>query len=138
MPRRLWVVLSVLALVGPLGCDRHTSHDEPAPTTTLAPPATTAIPDTKALESAPASTDPLVDVVAPATIPLPGLDGTPDSSPAAGRLDAPVRVTIFSDYQCPVCRRALEPLKLSRLQTRAAAAKDAAASCPAGNRRRRQ
>jgi predicted DsbA family dithiol-disulfide isomerase len=26
--------------------------------------------------------------------------------------DAPVRVYLFTDYQCPVCRRALEPLKL--------------------------
>jgi protein-disulfide isomerase len=40
------------------------------------------------------------------------LPGAPGPSPAAGRLDAPVRVYVFTDYQCPVCRRALEPLKL--------------------------
>jgi protein-disulfide isomerase len=69
-------------------------------------------PDTKALESAPGSTAPLGDSIAPATVPVSGIDGTPGASPAAGPLDAPVRVYVFTDYQCPVCRRALEPLKL--------------------------
>lgn len=82
------------------------------PTTTTLPLRGQQRPATKALESAPGSTAPLADAIAPAPAPLPGLDGTPNASPAAGRLDAPVRIYVFTDYQCPVCRRALEPLKL--------------------------
>ena len=69
-------------------------------------------PDPKTLESSPASTPALEETVAPATPPVKGIAGKPGPSPAAGRLDAPVRVYVFTDYQCPVCRRAVEPLKL--------------------------
>lgn len=71
-----------------------------------------AAPDPKALENAPASTPPIADTTAPPSAPVAGVAGTPGPSPAAGPLDAPVRVYVFTDYQCPVCRRALEPLKL--------------------------
>ena len=40
-----------------------------------------------------------------------GLSGTPGPSPAVGKEDAPVRVDVFSDFECPVCPRVVEPLK---------------------------
>jgi protein-disulfide isomerase len=97
-------------LVVAAGCERPVAETSATTTTTTPPLRTTT--DAQDLEGLPASTPPLVDVVAPATRPLPDLPGTPNSSPAAGPLDAPVRVYVFTDYQCPVCRRALEPLKL--------------------------
>jgi protein-disulfide isomerase len=84
----------------------------PAPPSTAGAPMSMPGADPRTLESTPASTPALDDVVAPATAPVPDLPGAPGPSPAAGRLDAPVRVYVFTDYQCPVCRRALEPLKL--------------------------
>jgi protein-disulfide isomerase len=108
MVRRWWFALALLVCV--LGCERPAEEPPATPLATLAPP-TTASPDPQALERTPGSTPPLADVVAPATVPRPGLAGPPNSSPAAGRLDAPVRVYVVTDSQCPVCRRALEPLK---------------------------
>ena len=37
--------------------------------------------------------------------------GTTYDSPAMGPNDAKVKVIVYSDFQCPVCRRAVEPLK---------------------------
>jgi len=115
MHGRWRTAVAILALTA--GCERRAA-EPPATTTTVraaavsttAPVRTTT--DTKDLEGMPASTPPLTDVAAPPTRALPRLTGMPNSSPAAGPLDAPVRVYVFTDYQCPVCRRALEPLKL--------------------------
>jgi protein-disulfide isomerase len=41
----------------------------------------------------------------------PDLRGTPGPSPAMGPDSAPVKVFVFSDFQCPVCTRVVEPLK---------------------------
>src|SRR5262245_19284204 len=105
-----WPVVAALCVLG-VGCDPAPSETPPAPTTTIARMGSVRS-DTKALESAPGSTAPLATTIAPAPAALPGLAGAPGPSPAAGSLDAPVRLYVFTDYQCPVCRRALEPLKL--------------------------
>src|SRR5215471_17772480 len=63
------------------------------------------------LEATPGSTPPLEDAVEPASAPLPGIAGVPESSPAYGPATAPVYVYVFSDFQCPVCRRIVEPVK---------------------------
>lgn len=72
-------------------------------------------PDDKTLERSPGLTPvlPLVKVPTPAVVA--GLAGAPGESPAMGPLgengDPLVKVFVFSDFQCPVCRRAVEPLK---------------------------
>lgn len=54
-----------------------------------------------------------VDVPAPAK--HPDIEGTPGMSPAMGPNDAPIKIYLWSDFQCPNCMRAVEPLKyLSR------------------------
>jgi len=64
-----------------------------------------------ALEQAPGNTPALADATEPAPAPVEGIEGTPGPSPAFGPAGAPVRVFVFTDFQCPVCRRAVEPLK---------------------------
>ena len=107
-----WCAAAALCVAAAVGCDPAPPAPPPASTSTTLARSDTPRPDTKALESAPGSTPPLAAAVAPASAPLPGLAGAPGPSPAAGPLNAPVRVYVFTDYQCPVCRRALEPLKL--------------------------
>jgi len=113
-------MVTVIALVA---CDRPGTQNEPAPPTstvptTIAPASTLPSPqalsadEMKALEGSPASTPPLVDAIAPPTVAVDGLEGVPGPSPAFGPPDAAVRVYVFTDFQCPVCRRTVEPLKL--------------------------
>jgi protein-disulfide isomerase len=64
-----------------------------------------------ALERTPGSTPPLAQAVEPAPAPFAGLGGTPGPSPAYGPEEARVRIYLFTDFQCPVCPRAVEPLK---------------------------
>ena len=40
------------------------------------------------------------------------LEGTPGVLPGHGPDSAKVKVFVFSDFQCPVCRRVVEPVKL--------------------------
>ncbi|MGE5716723.1 MAG: DsbA family protein [Acidobacteriota bacterium] len=64
-----------------------------------------------ALERTPGSTPPLAQAVEPAPAPVAGLGGTPDASPAYGPEEAPVRIYLFTDFECPVCPRVVEPIK---------------------------
>jgi protein-disulfide isomerase len=106
-----WRTVALAAWVLALACDEMPGTPAASAAETVAQMSMPA-PDPKTLESSPASTPALEETVAPATPPVKGIAGKPGPSPAAGRLDAPVRVYVFTDYQCPVCRRAVEPLKL--------------------------
>jgi protein-disulfide isomerase len=64
-----------------------------------------------ALERTPGKTPSLAQSIEPATLPVARIGGTPGTSPAYGREDAPVRIFLFTDFQCPVCPRVVEPIK---------------------------
>lgn len=89
------------------------AQPDPAPAPTPSLESTPSEPDDKTLERTPGLTPtlPLVRSAAPKA--HKDLAGTPGESPAMGASDAEalVRVFVFSDFQCPVCRRAVEPLK---------------------------
>lgn len=63
------------------------------------------------LEGYPGFTPSLPLVRFPATPYGEGLAGKPGESPAMGASEPLVRIVIFSDFQCTVCRRIVEPLK---------------------------
>lgn len=94
-----------LFLVAPLACSRAPEEAPPPPVVELS------IQELIALEGTPGSSGPLKDAIEPASAPLEGVEGTPGPSPAYGPVDAPVRVYVLTDFQCPVCRRVVEPLK---------------------------
>jgi protein-disulfide isomerase len=98
--------LLVLCLLVPLACSRA-PEEAPPPE----PVAELPLQELIALEGKAGSTDPLADATEPAPAPLEGVEGTPGPSPAFGPANAPVRVYLLTDFQCPVCRRVVEPLK---------------------------
>jgi protein-disulfide isomerase len=63
------------------------------------------------LEQHPGATLALPQVEVPPGPAYPNLPGAPGPSPAMGPANAPVKVFLFSDFQCPVCGRVVEPLK---------------------------
>jgi protein-disulfide isomerase len=65
----------------------------------------------KALERTPGASPPPPTVEVAAGPKHPSLEGTPGPSPAFGPDTAAVKVFIYSDFQCPVCRRVVEPIK---------------------------
>jgi len=85
-----------------------------APAAGATPPATApAAPvlDMLALENQPGATPVLPQLEVPAGPAHPSLAGAPGPSPGMGPGTAAVKVFVFSDFECPVCRRIVEPLK---------------------------
>ena len=97
----------MLLLAAAVACSESKKKEEPPPP----PVAELGMQETIALESAPGSTPPLTDATEAAPAPMEGLDGAPGPSPAYGPAAAPVYVFVLTDFQGPVCRRAVEPLK---------------------------
>jgi protein-disulfide isomerase len=69
------------------------------------------VPDMLALENQPGATPALPQVEVPPGPAHPSLAGAPGPSPGMGPGTAAVKIFVFSDFQCPVCRRIVEPLK---------------------------
>jgi len=95
-----------LLLATTLACSGPAKEAEPPP-----PVAELTLQETIALEGTPGSTPPLADASEPAPAAVDGLAGAPGPSPAYGPVNAPVRVYVLTDFQCPVCRRIVEPVK---------------------------
>src|SRR6185369_7406856 len=99
------LALVLLATVAVACSESKKEEPPPPPIAELGPQ------ETIALEGTPGSTPPLTDATEPAPAPVEGLDGAPGPSPAYGPVSAPVYVFILTDFQCPVCRRMVEPMK---------------------------
>jgi protein-disulfide isomerase len=106
-PMTLRPLALMLLVAAAVACSESKKKEEPPPP----PVAELGMQETIALESTPGSTPPLTDATEPAPAPMAGLDGAPGPSPAYGPANAPVYVFVLTDFQCPVCRRAVEPLK---------------------------
>src|SRR4051812_11038349 len=104
MTSRCLVLMLLVAAV--VACSESKKEEPPPP-----PVAELGMQETIALENTPGSTPPLADATEPAPAPMEGLEGAPGPSPAYGPVAAPVYVFVLTDFQCPVCRRAVEPLK---------------------------
>lgn len=103
MTSRLLALVLVAAAV--VACSESKEESPPPPVAELSMQATIA------LENTPGSTPPLTDATEPAPKPVDGLEGAPGPSPAYGPVSAPVYVFALTDFQCPVCRRMVEPMK---------------------------
>jgi protein-disulfide isomerase len=121
MHLRVCVVGAALAMAACVGCggDDQRSQVPAAPAVSAdaesaSAPASVSIEpplDMLELEGRPGATPALGQVDVMPGPPHPGLPGTPGPSPAMGPETARVKVFVFSDFQCPVCTRVVEPLK---------------------------
>ena len=122
-PAGVWTLPSV-AVLAAIAIGAGCASRNPAPAAAPSPPPAAAAPvstplavnpltpqELIALERVPGKTPPLPHGVEPAPRAVTGLEGTPGPSPAYGPENAPVRVYLFTDFQCPVCPRVAEPLK---------------------------
>ena len=83
------------------------------PTTATAEPSKTRLTaaEMKEMEKKPGATGALKTTTAVAGKKHPDVAGTPGPSPATGSDEAMVKIYVFSDFQCPVCKRVVEPMK---------------------------